>query len=128
MELIERILKDEDLKEAITAIKGNKGAAGTDKMRGEELDGYFAKQREEIKAQIRTKQYKPQLVRRVYIPKTNGKKRPIGISTVVDKVIEKATAQVLSLGYERYFSENSYGFRPGRDCHEAVVKALEYLK
>ena len=127
MELIEWILKDENLKAAIRAVKGNKGAAGIDKMPVEELDGYFAEHGEEIKEQIRAKKYKPQPVRRVYIPKANGKQRPLGIPTVVDRVIQQATAQVLSLGYERYFSEYSYGFRPNRDCHKAVEKALEYL-
>ncbi len=127
MELIEWIIRDENLKAAIKAVKGNKGAAGIDKMPVEELDGYFAEHGKEIKAQIRAKQYKPQAVRRVYIPKANGKQRPLGIPTVVDRVIQQATAQVLSLGYERYFSEYSYGFRPNRDCHSAITKALEYL-
>ena len=127
MELIEWILKEENLKAAIKAVKGNKGAAGIDRMPVEELDGYFAEHGEEIKAQIRAKQYTPQPVRRVYIPKANGKQRPLGIPTVVDRVIQQAAAQVLSLGYERYFSEYSYGFRPGRDCHGAITKTLEYL-
>ena len=127
MELIEWILKDENLKAAIKAVKGNKGAAGIDKMPVEELDGYFAEHGEEIKAQIRAKQYKPQPVRRVYIPKANGKQRPLGIPTVVDRVIQQATAQIMSRGYERYFSDNSYGFRANRDCHSAISKALEYL-
>ena len=127
MELIEWILKDENLKAAIKAVKGNKGAAGIDKMPVEELDGYFAEHGDEIKAQIRAKQYKPQPVRRVYIPKANGKQRPLGIPTVVDRVIQQATAQVLSLGYERYFSQYSHGFRPHRSCHTAMEQALEYL-
>ena len=127
MELIEWILKDENLKVAIKAVKRNKGAAGIDKMPVEELDRYFADHGEEIKAQIRAKQYKPQPVRRVYIPKANGKQRPLGIPTVVDRVIQQATAQILSLGYEQYFSEYSYGFRPNRDCHSAISKVLEYL-
>ena len=127
MELIEWILKEENIKAAIKAVKQNKGAAGIDKMTVSELDGYFAEHGEEIKEQIRTKKYKPQPVRRVYIPKANGKQRPLGIPTVVDRVIQQAVAQVLSQGYERYFSDNSYGFRPGRDCHKAIGKTLEYL-
>ena len=127
MELIEWILAEENMRAAIKAVKQNKGAAGIDKMPVEELDAYFAEHMDEIKAQIRGKQYKPQPVRRVYIPKANGKQRPLGIPTVVDRVIQQATAQVLSLGYERYFSDFSYGFRPNRDCHKAVEKALEYL-
>ena len=127
MELIEWILADENMRAAIKAVRRNKGAAGVDKMPVEELDAYFAEHMDEIKAQIRGKQYQPQPVRRVYIPKANGKQRPLGIPTVVDRVIQQAMAQVLSLGYERYFSEFSYGFRPNRDCHKAVEKALGYL-
>ena len=127
MELIEWILNDENIMKAIKAAKQNKGAAGIDKMTVNELDEYFLKHGEEIKAQIRAKEYKPQPVRRVYIPKANGKQRPLGIPTVVDRVIQQAVAQVLSRGYERYFSENSYGFRLGRDCHAAIGKVLEYL-
>ena len=96
-------------------------------MSVEELDGYFAKHREEIKSQIRDGKYKPIPVRRVYIPKSNGKKRPLGIPTVVDRVVQQATAQVLSLGYDKYFSEHSYGFRPGRSCQQAIEEALVYL-
>ena len=127
MELIDRILSDENMKMAIKAVKQNKGAAGIDRIPVEELDEYFREHGEEIKAQIRAKEYKPQPVRRVYIPKANGKQRPLGIPTVADRVVQQAVAQVLSRGYERYFSENSCGFRPGRDCHLAVGKALDYL-
>ena len=127
VELIEMILRDENIKAAIQAVKSNQGAAGIDRMPVEALEGYFAEHGEEIKGQIREKKYQPQPVRRVYIPKANGKQRPLGIPTVVDRVIQQAVAQVLSRGYERYFSENSYGFRPGRDCHMAIGKALEYL-
>ena len=127
MELIDRILQDENIDAAIRAVKSNRGAPGMDKMPVEALDKYFAEHGEELKAQIRAKQYKPQPVRRVYIPKANGKLRPLGIPTVVDRVIQQAVAQVLSRGYERYFSEYSYGFRPGRDCHMAIGKVMEYL-
>ncbi len=127
VELIDRILSEENIKAAIHAVKSNKGAPGIDKMAVEALDEYFAKHGGEIKEQIRAKQYKPQPVRRVYIPKANGKQRPLGIPTVVDRVIQQATAQILSLGYERYFSGHSHGFRPNRSCHTAMEQALEYL-
>ena len=127
MELIEWILQDENIDKAIKSVKKNKGAYGIDKMSVEELDRYFAKHREEIKSQIRDGKYKPTPVRRVYIPKSNGKKRPLGIPTVVDRVVQQATAQVLSLGYDKYFSEHSYGFRPGRSCQQAIEEALVHL-
>ena len=127
MELIEWILQDENIDKAIKSVKKNKGAYGIDKMSVEELDRYFAKHREEIKSQIRDGKYKPTPVRRVYIPKSNGKKRPLGIPTVVDRVVQQATAQILSLGYDKYFSEHSYGFRPGRSCQQAMEEALVHL-
>ena len=127
MELIDRILSDGNIEAAIHAVKSNRGAAGIDKMTVDALEGYFAEHGKEIKEQIRAKKYQPQPVRRVYIPKANGKQRPLGIPTVVDRVIQQAVAQVLSKGYESYFSEYSYGFRPNRDCHKAIEKVLEYL-
>lgn len=127
VELIEWILQDENIDKAIEAVKRNKGAAGVDGMTVDELDAYFAEHRGEIKAQIRAGEYKPSPVRRVYIPKANGKKRPLGIPTAVDRVVQQMVAQILSLGYDKYFSENSYGFRPNRDAHQAIGKALEYL-
>jgi len=127
VELIDRILSDENIKAAIHAVKSNKGAPGIDKMPVDALELYFAEHGEEIKAQIRAKRYQPQPVRRVYIPKTNGKLRPLGIPTVVDRVIQQAIAQILSRGYERYFSEYSHGFRPNRSCHTAMEQALAYL-
>lgn len=127
MELIEWILQDENIDRAIKAVKQNRGADGIDKMTVGELDAYFALHRDEIKTQIREGEYKPNPVRRAYIPKSNGKKRPLGIPTVVDRVVQQATAQVLSLGYDKYFSEHSYGFRPKRNCQQTVEEALTYL-
>lgn len=127
MKLIQEILSEENLARTIKAVKRNKGAAGIDKMTVEELDRYFAEHKAEITQQIMQKKYKPEAVRRVYIPKANGKKRPLGIPTVVDRAIQQAVAQVLSRNYDSSFSDTSYGFRPNRDCHKAMNKVLEYL-
>lgn len=127
VELIEWIIQDENIDRAIEVVKANKGAPGIDNMTGSELDEYFSDHRGKIKEQIRSGSYKPSPVRRVYIPKPNGKSRPLGIPTVVDRVVQQATAQVLSLGYDKYFSDKSYGFRPNRSCSQAVLQALEYL-
>ena len=127
MELIEVILSDENLKEAIKRVKSNKGVPGIDKMTVNEIDRYFEENKETIKSSILEKKYKPQAVKRVYIPKPNGKKRPLGIPTVVDRVIQQAIAQVLSRIYDNKFSDNSFGFRPNRSAHDAVERTLEYL-
>lgn len=127
MELIEWILQDKNLTIALKRVIANKGAPGIDNMTVEEVRDYFETNRTTIKTRIRQKEYEPSPVRRVFIPKPNGKKRPLGIPTVTDRVVQQAVAQVLSLGYDKYFSETSYGFRPGRDCHQAINKALEYI-
>lgn len=127
MELIEWILQDKNLTIALKRVIANKGAPGIDNMTVEEVRDYFETNRTTIKTRIRQKKYEPSPVRRVYIPKPNGKKRPLGIPTVTDRVVQQAVAQVLSFGYDKYFSETSYGFRPGRDCHQAINKALEYI-
>lgn len=127
MKLIEKILSEENLNEAVKRVKANKGACGIDKMPVGELDEYFRKHKEEIISSIMNMTYKPQPVRRVYIPKSNGKKRPLGIPTAVDRVVQQATAQVLSQIYDESFSDNSYGFRPKRSAHGAIDKVLNYL-
>lgn len=127
MELIEQILSQSNLKEAICRVKINKGAPGVDKRTVDELDSYFKKHQAEIKDTIMKMKYRPQAVRRVYIPKANGKKRPLGIPTVVDRVIQQAIAQVLMKIYDPHFSEHSYGFRPRRSAHDAIEEVLEYL-
>lgn len=127
MKLIEKILSEENLNEAVKRVKTNKGACGIDKMPVGELEEYFRKHKEEIISSIMNTTYKPQPVRRVYIPKPNGKKRPLGIPTAVDRVVQQATAQVLSQIYDESFSDNSYGFRPKRSAHDAIDKVLNYL-
>ena len=127
MKLIEQILSQNNLKEAIHRVKINRGAPGVDKRMVEELDSYFRKHQAEIKDAIMKMKYRPQAVRRVYIPKANGKKRPLGIPTVVDRVVQQAIAQVLMRINYPHFSEHSYGFRPKRSAHDAIEQVLEYL-
>jgi RNA-directed DNA polymerase len=127
MKLMEVILRDENLDEAMKRVKSNKGVPGVDKMLVDEIDAYFETNRETIKKQILEKKYKPQPVKRVYIPKPNGKKRPLGIPTVVDRVIQQAVAQELSRIYDETFSDNSFGFRPHRSAQNAMMRTLDYL-
>ncbi len=128
MELLEKILDGRNIAEAIDKVVANKGAAGIDKITVEQLQEYIQSDTinfEEIKEQIRNRKYNPKPVKRVYIPKENGKKRGLGIPTVIDRVIQQAIVQVLSPIYEEQFSNSSYGFRPGRSCEQAVIKLLE---
>ena len=127
MELLEKVLNDNNLFEAYKQVYKNKGESGIDGVTVDELGKYMYLHKEEIKEQIRKRKYKPSPVRRVYIPKENGDKRGLGIPTVVDRLIQQAIVQVLSPIYERKFSETSYGFRPKRSCEMAIVKLLEYF-
>lgn len=112
---------------AIKKVKQNKGAPGVDKMTVQEIEYWFEQYQEELTSKIMNKQYRPMPVKRVYIPKPNGKQRPLGIPTVVDRVIQQAMLQVLTEIYEPVFSEHSYGFRPQRSAHMAMEEVLEYL-
>lgn len=127
MELMEKILSEENLRIAIKKVKQNKGAPGVDKMKVEEVEYWFEQYQEELIAKIMSKQYKPMPVKRVYIPKRNGKQRPLGIPTVVDRVIQQAMAQELNKIYEPIFSEHSFGYRPRRSAHMAMEEVLNYL-
>ena len=127
MELIEKILSEENLQKAIRKVKKNKGAPGVDKMTVQEVEEWFNQYKEELISKILNKQYKPMPVKRVYIPKPNGKQRPLGIPTVKDRLVQRAIALVLTEEYEKVFSDNSFGFRPSRGCHDAITRALEYL-
>ena len=125
MELLEKILSKENLNKAYKQVCKNKGASGVDGVTVEELSAYIKEHKEEILWQIRNRKYKPQPVRRVYIPKENGKMRKLGIPSVIDRVLQQAIVQVLTPIYEEQFSNNSFGFRPNRSCEMAVIKVLE---
>lgn len=127
MELLEKILDDKNLYNAYKQVYKNKGASGVDGVTVEELGVYLFQHKEEIKEQIRNLKYKPSPVKRVEIPKENGKMRKLRIPTVVDRVIQQAIVQVITPLFEPLFSETSYGFRPNRSCEMAIIKALEYF-
>lgn len=126
-ELLEQVLHRNNLNKAYLRVKANKGVGGVDGIEMDELLDYLKENKETIVQSIRDRKYKPQPVRRVEIPKGNGKTRKLGIPTLVDRVIQQAIVQVLTPICEEYFSEYSYGFRPGRSCEMAITQALEYL-
>ena len=127
MELMGVILTKENLSRAYKKVVANKGASGIDEITVEELGNYIRENQESIISSLRNRTYFPKPVRRVYIPKSNGKKRPLGIPTALDRTIQQAIAEPVSDIYEKVFSEYSYGFRPNRSCHDAIRQALEYL-
>lgn len=127
MELLEKILEKENLNKAYKQVKGNKGCAGIDGIKIEDIDEYIKENKTLILTRIRKRKYQPSPVLRKQIPKANGKKRNLGIPTVMDRIIQQAIVQVLSPIYEEQFHDNSFGFRPGRCCEQAVIEVLEYL-
>lgn len=125
--LLEQILSPTNMNQAYKKVKGNKGSGGIDKMEVESLRDYLVRNKEDLMQSIMGGTYRPNPVRRVEIPKENGKMRILGIPTVVDRVVQQAIAQVLVPIYERQFSTNSYGFRPKRSAHQALNKCKEHI-
>lgn len=127
MKLIEQILAPGNVTDALNRVVSNKGAAGIDGMKVDEVREYLEVNWSGIRQSILERTYKPVPVRRVEIPKPHGGVRKLGIPTVVDRMLQQSIVQVLSPIFERDFQETSYGFRPGRSCEQAVLKLLEYL-
>ena len=126
--MLEEIVSANNLNRAYKRVKKNKGAGGVDGMKVDEVLQYLKDNGEEIRQTILDGKYQPKPVRRVEIPKDNGKTRKLGIPTAVDRVIQQAIAQVLTPIYEPKFAETSYGFRPKRSAHDALRKCREYLE
>ncbi len=119
--LLDLILRKDNLNNAYKQVKRNKGKGGIDGMQVDELLPFLKENQEKLIQGIREGKYKPNPVRRVEIPKeTKGEFRKLGVPTVVDRVIQQAIAQELSPIFEEQFSENSYGFRPKRGAHDAL--------
>lgn len=118
--LLEFILSPNNLNQAYLQVNRNRGVGGVDKMEVESLKDYLVMHKDELVKSILEGKYQPNPVRRVEIPKENGKTRQLGIPTVVDRVIQQSISQVLSQIYEKQFSDTSYGFRPRRSAHQAL--------
>ena len=127
MGLLGRILSTENIKLATQRVKRNRGAGGIDGIGTEELESHMSSHWEEVSLLIKAGYYVPNAVKGVEIPKPNGGKRMLGIPTVLDRVIQQAIQQVLSPIFDYEFSAYSYGFRPGRNAQQAVLKASEYV-
>jgi len=126
--LLERILSRENMQQAWKRVKANKGAAGVDGMSIEAFPAFARDEWVNIREELLAGTYHPLPVRRVEIPKSTGGTRPLGIPTVIDRLIQQAIAQVLVPIFDPTFSESSFGFRPGRSAHHAVYKAREHIR
>jgi RNA-directed DNA polymerase len=126
---IESIVDDCNMKDAIAKVKRNKGAPGIDGVTTEEISEVMQKQWPQIKQAILDGKYCPSPVRRVEIPKPDGSGiRQLGIPTVMDRIIQQAIHQELVPVFEPIFSQHSYGFRPNRSAHQAVLQAQTYIQ
>lgn len=125
--LMEAVVERGNLKLAYQRVVENKGAAGVDQLGVPELKGHLKRHWPTIRARLLVGEYQPQPVRRVDIPKPQGGVRSLGIPTVVDRLIQQALHQVLQPIFEPTFSGASYGFRPGRNAHQALRQARQYV-
>lgn len=127
-ELWEAVFSRTNLFKALERVQSNRGAAGVDGMSVKELPEHLKAHWVSIRTKLDEGRYQPSPVRRVEIPKTGGGVRQLGIPTVQDRLIQQALHQVLSPLFEATFSEQSYGFRPGRSAHDAVRVAQSYIE
>lgn len=125
--MLEEILNRRNIEKALEQVMRNKGSNGIDGMQTDELREYLKTNWQRLRMEILEGSYEPSPVRKVEIPKPQGGVRTLGIPTVIDRMLQQAISQWLSPKYEEQFSEHSYGFRPNRNTHQAVVQAQSYL-
>ena len=126
--LLERVLSRDNVQKAWKRVKANKGVPGIDNMSIEDFPEFARAQWDSIRDSLMAGTYQPSPVKRVEIPKPTGGKRPLGIPTVLDRLIQQAMYQVMMPIFDPDFSGFSYGFRPGRSAHGAVRKVREYIR
>ena len=125
--LMEEVCERENLEQAWHRVRSNQGSSGVDGRTIDETRDYLREHWPTIREQLLNGAYRPQPVRRVEIAKPDGGVRKLGIPTVLDRLIQQATLQVLQGRWDPTFSEHSYGFRPGRSAHQAVAQAQSYV-
>jgi group II intron reverse transcriptase/maturase len=124
---MERIADSLNVTKACQRVVSNGGVSGVDGMKVEELKEWVGNNLIQLQEQLLSGSYQPQAVKGVEIPKANGGKRQLGIPAAIDRLVQQSIHQVLGVGYERTFSENSYGFRPGKSAHQALKQAARYV-
>jgi RNA-directed DNA polymerase len=125
--LMEEVCERENANKALRRVRSNQGSPGIDGMTVDKLRDYLIEHWLAIREQLIAGTYKPSAVKRVTIPKPDGGERKLGIPTALDRFIQQAILQVLQPIWDSTFSDQSYGFRPGRSAHQAVAKAQEYI-
>lgn len=127
--LMDKVYRERTLWAAFQQVKANDGAAGVDHQSVQHFERDLMKNLKQLSEQLQAGTYRPQAVRRVWIPKPGStEKRPLGVPTVRDRVVQAATRMVLEPIFERDFAEQSYGFRPNRGCKDALRRVDELLK
>jgi RNA-directed DNA polymerase len=126
--LYDRMLHEKRLKEAFLAVKKSGGCGGIDRQEIKDFEKDLANEIGRLVTELRSKTYEPAPVLRVEIPKDNGKVRLLGIPTVRDRVVQQALLSILQPIYEEHFHPSSYGYRPGRSCHQAISKATTFIR
>ena len=129
--LYDRIYRRDVLESAYRIARSKKGAAGVDRMTFEQIEANPSGVKDfldQIQESLKEKRYRPDAVKRVYIPKPDGRKRPLGIPTIRDRVVQTATLLIIEPIFEADFMESSYGFRPERSAHDALGQVHEHLK
>jgi RNA-directed DNA polymerase len=125
--MLEEILKRKNVEKAMLQVERNKGVGGVDDMQTDELRAYINANYQQLRQEVVSGKYTPDAVKKKEIPKAQGGFRMLGIPTVKDRLLQQAISQWLNQFYEPHFSEFSYGFRPNRNAHQAVLQALTYL-